>query len=136
MANIDIIRQFIATVDRHHTGDVAALAPFLAKDVVLDNSPGPVVVGREAMLREFAAFGKVIRSAHYEILAIAEDENGVVLVERLDQFGTAKGTFKLPVVGVFRLADGKIVHWREYNDLSVVKEQLKSLELTYDMPAA
>ena len=51
MANIDVVRSFIALVDAHHTGDVSVLAPYLAEDVVLDNSPGPIVRGREAMLR-------------------------------------------------------------------------------------
>ena len=68
-------------------------------------------------------------------MAIAEDEYGVVLVERLDQFQTAAGTFKLPVVGVFRLEDGRIRHWREYNDNSVVETQLRDLKIAYDMPA-
>lgn len=136
MANIDTVRTFIGLVDAHHSGDVNALAPYLNEDVVLDNSPGPIVVGREALLREFAAFGRQITGAYYQILAMAEDENGVVLVERLDQFQTDAGTFELPVVGVFRLEDGRIRHWREYNDNSVVEKQLHDLKIAYQMPAA
>jgi limonene-1,2-epoxide hydrolase len=57
-----------------------------------------------------------------DVLAIAETEvgetGGKVLTERIDwilgQVGTA--VMKVPVMGIFEIAGGKITAWRDYFD--------------------
>jgi len=53
-----------------------------------------------------------------DVLAIAESADGKVLTERIDWIldKDGKAVMKVPVMGIFELAGGKITAWRDYFD--------------------
>lgn len=49
---------------------------------------------------------------------------GTVFMERLDRHQLPKGWGELPVTGVFEVADGRIVAWREYFDFATIEKAM------------
>ena len=96
---------------------------FLAEDVEYQNMPLAPVTGHQA-----------VRDTLDMLLAGAEDSEwvvqreaaagNVVLNERTDRFLVAGRWLELPVAGVFELAGGKIVLWRDYFDLDTIMKQM------------
>ena len=61
----------------------------------------------------------------WEVIAIAENDEGQVLTERVDSFDMPGGKrISLPVMGTFELEDGKITSWRDYFDLATFTSQM------------
>ena len=48
----------------------------------------------------------------------------IVMNERVDRFKAGEKSVEIPVVGVFRVVDGKIAEWRDYFDLGMWQKQM------------
>lgn len=55
---------------------------------------------------------------------LAETPDGVVLTERTDRFLVRGKWIELPVMGAFRVRDGRIAEWRDYFDMKQFQDQL------------
>lgn len=99
--------------------DPDRIAAFFAEDAVYHNIPMEPVVGRAA-IRDFLAgflttFDGVDFDIHHQIAS-----GNVVMNERTDTLRTAGQAIPLPVTGVFEVADGAIVAWRDYFDMAAI----------------
>ncbi len=97
--------------------DLDELMRYFLDDAVYQNMPGPAARGESAIRKTIAAFLSGWDATEWEIANIAA-EGHVVFVERIDRTTAGGKHVALPVVGVFRIEDGKIAEWRDYFDLS------------------
>jgi limonene-1,2-epoxide hydrolase len=70
------------------------------------------------------AFANVIRNEF--IIKNVSVDGETVFLERLDRHQLPNGWAELPVVGVFKVKDGKISEWRDYFDMSVFVAQMEA----------
>ena len=86
-----------------------------ADDGVLHSVMQEPVVGREAIAERMAILGSKCErlTLHVKALGIID---GRVFVERVDDFDFDGHHGEVPVVGVLRMADGRVTEWLEYYD--------------------
>lgn len=100
--------------------DPDQLAGYFAEDAVYHNIPMQAVQGREA-IKEFiagflAAFDGIDFQIHRQVC-----DGAMVMNERTDVMRRkGGGEITLPVMGVFEVADDRIVVWRDYFDLATI----------------
>jgi len=111
-----IVREFCDAFAKH---DAEALRPFLADDVVYHNIPMEPAVGIEAAMAVIDMFVTMCEALEFEVHHLAGDGD-TVLTERTDTFTINGKTAPLPVMGAFRVVDGKITAWRDYFDMAQV----------------
>ena len=113
----------LAYIDAWNRMDWDAVGEALADDVVYHNIPMEKIEGKAAAMGFIT--GMQPESVNWEMVAIAENADGVVLTERVDNFVMAGGkNLSLPVMGTFEFTDGKISAWRDYFDLSTFTSQM------------
>ena len=105
--------------------DAESLRPYLADDVVYQNTGMPASEGIEAVVAnvagQFAAFPD---SYEYKTINIV-GEGDVVMNERLDHVKGPDGrVHALPVMGTFVVRDGKIVRWTDYWDSGLIAKMM------------
>ncbi len=121
--NIERVRAFIAAWEACDVDRICALA---APDIHYHNIPMAPIEGREA-LRAFASpLMTTAERARWEVLHIAETEDGAVLTERLDEFFMPGGkVIAVRVMGTFEFNDaGEVARWRDYFDLAEFQSQM------------
>lgn len=121
MSNSDTIRDFLAAFNAK---DIDRVVSFFADDAVYHNMPTTPTVGIDAIRASIAGYTAPADVIDWQLLSISEDENGVVLTERLDRFDFGGTWVELPVMGAFELADGKITVWRDYFDMAFFQKQM------------
>ena len=86
-----------------------------ADDGVLHSVMQEPVVGRDAIAERMAILGSKCErlTLHVKALGIID---GRVFVERVDDFDFDGHHGEVPVVGVLRMADGRVTEWLEYYD--------------------
>ncbi|MSR13341.1 MAG: hypothetical protein EXR86_02025 [Gammaproteobacteria bacterium] len=108
-----------------HSGDVEKIRSFIADDCHYANVPSltgvnPAIIGREKMrtfLAPFFAKDPLIISFNLrtEIKNSMPGGDGVA-IERVDNFEIGNSKFAVPVAGLFRVKDIKVVYWIDYFD--------------------
>jgi uncharacterized protein len=117
-----------------NTTDLTPFAEQLADDVVIEAPFAPPgrpkrVEGREQWLA-MAAPGRAALPARFEAcrtLAIHDTADPEVIVVEYELAGTVLPTNQpasARFVGVLRVRDGKVVHWREYQDTFTIAHAL------------
>ncbi|WP_035853552.1 nuclear transport factor 2 family protein [Cryptosporangium arvum] len=112
MTDLEVARAMFDAWDRL---DWDAAIDLFADDGVLHSVMQEPLVGKEAIagrLRELAA-GATWITLDVKTLGMID---GKVFVERVDRFGFNGHEGEVPVVGVLRIADGKVTEWLEYYD--------------------
>ena len=66
------------------------------------------------------------RSINEFIIKTMSVDGDTVFLERLDRHQLPNGWAELPVVGVFKVTNGKIVEWRDYFDMTVFVAQMEA----------
>lgn len=116
-ANEQIVLDFCATWNE---GNLEKLMSFFADDAVYHNVPVPEVHGKENIRAAFVQFAQHMEGI--ELIMLNSGANGdVVFNERIDRFTYKGKKFDLPVAGVFKVRDGKIVLHRDYFDYATWK---------------
>ena len=121
MSNTDTIRAFLDAFNRK---DLDGIISYFADDAVYHNMPTAPTVGVDAIRASISGYASPADEIDWQLIAISEDENGVVLTERLDRFDFGGTWVELPVMGAFELADGKITAWRDYFDMATFRNQM------------
>ncbi len=124
MSPSDLVKRFLQA---WNDNDLDLAHSFLADDLVYQNVPAPPMIGVEAA-RQFADdFGVGTRwIANWQLINIAE-AGEIVLTERVDSFTSKEGkTISAPLMGAFRVRDGKISEWRDYLDVASFEKQLEA----------
>lgn len=109
-ANIAVVERFVATMNRGAFEEAYAL---IAVDAEYHNVPYAPVFGRQAVQDTIERAG--VNECDWTIHYIAE-ANGVVLTERTDRVRVGERWIDIPLMGLFRIAGGEIVLWRDYFD--------------------
>jgi limonene-1,2-epoxide hydrolase len=105
--------------------DAESLRPYLADDVVYQNTGMPAASGLEDVLANLAGqFAMFADSYEYTTINIVAD-GGVVMNERLDHVKGPDGkVHALPVMGTFIVRDGKITRWTDYWDTGLIGKMM------------
>lgn len=113
----------LAFVDAWNQMDWDSIAASLAEDVVYHNIPMEKLEGKAAAMAFIT--GMQPEAVNWEVIAIAENDAGVVLTERVDNFVMPGGkNLSLPVMGTFEFTEGRISAWRDYFDLATFVNQM------------
>jgi limonene-1,2-epoxide hydrolase len=106
------VRQMIDAWNQRNWQQVYAL---FAQDGVLQSMMLPPTVGRAAIQQRIGALAKDISSIELRVRHIGVVD-GVVFVERVDDFVYRGKHGAVPVVGVVEVEQGRVKAWREYYD--------------------
>ena len=113
----------LAYIDAWNRMDWAAVEEALADDVIYHNIPMQKIEGKAAAMGFIT--GMQPEGVDWQVIAIAENSDGVVLTERVDNFDMPGGKkLSLPVMGTFEFTDGRISAWRDYFDLATFTNQM------------
>lgn len=125
-----LVRSFLARINDL---DLEGAQRLLSDDFIWENMPmdppANRIHGGAAMAHRLDAVFSVCDRVEWEILEQAEDGE-TVLNERLDKHWFKAGLFPksnylaAPVMGVWKVREGRITLWRDYSDLSDFEKQL------------
>jgi limonene-1,2-epoxide hydrolase len=122
-----IVRDFCAAWERR---DLPAVIAFLAEDVVYQNVPRPAMRGREAAKAFLAPLIERTVGIDFQLLEIAIGADGKsVLTERMDRLHFPSGVVDIPIMGVFKVEQGRIAHWRDYSDSAATMKGFKDIHV-------
>jgi limonene-1,2-epoxide hydrolase len=111
-----------AFMDSWFKGDLEETMSYLAEDVYYWNVPMEPIKGR-AKSRQFLApfFEKdplVVPSTFETHIKQTLADGANVIVERVDSFDINGRKWKIPVIAVFEVKNGKISVWKDYFDMA------------------
>jgi limonene-1,2-epoxide hydrolase len=136
-ASADTDAQKLATVrqmiNAWNTQSWQQVYDLFAADGVLESMMlAEPTVGREAISRRIGGLAKDISKIELRIRHIGVAD-GVVFVERVDDFVYRGHHGKVPVVGVVEVEQGHVKAWREYYDRA---QMIEAMGLKQDFAAA
>jgi limonene-1,2-epoxide hydrolase len=114
------VRQMIDAWNQRNWEQVYAL---FAEDGVLQSMMLPPTVGREAIAQRIGALAQGIDSIELRVRHIGVID-GVVFIERVDDFVYRGKHGAVPVVGVVEVEKGRVQAWREYYDRAQLLEAM------------
>lgn len=119
-----IVDQFIKAVTAM---DLDAALEMVTDDVEYDNVPISKVFGPEGLRSTLEMFTGMAQGfdwvVHHQV-AVGD----VVMNERTDKFLMNGKWLELPVMGLFKVRDGKIALWRDYFDMGMFNAQLETAQ--------
>lgn len=118
------VHRMIEAWNQRHWDQVYAL---FAQDGVLQSMMLPPTVGREAIQQRIGALAKGIESIELRVRHIGVID-GVVFIERVDEFVYHGKHGEVPVVGVVEVENGHVQAWREYYDRAQLLEAMGAKE--------
>ena len=126
---LETARQMIAAWNTRNWEQVYEL---FAADGVLESMmlPEPTV-GREAIKQRIGVLAKDISKIELQIRHIGVAD-GVVFIERVDDFVYRGHHGRVPVVGVLEIQQGRVKAWREYYDRA---QMIEAMGLKQDFDA-
>jgi limonene-1,2-epoxide hydrolase len=123
------VRQMIDAWNQRNWQQVYEL---FAEDGVLQSMMLPPTVGREAIQQRIGALAKGIDSIELRVQHIGVID-GVVFIERVDDFVYHGKHGAVPVVGVVEVEKGRVKAWREYYDRA---QMIEAMGLKQDFDAS
>jgi limonene-1,2-epoxide hydrolase len=114
------VRQMIDAWNQRNWQQVYDL---FAQDGVLQSMMLPPTVGREGIQQRIGALAKGIDSIELRVQHIGVID-GVVFIERVDDFVYHGKHGAVPVVGVVEVEKGRVKAWREYYDRAQLLEAM------------
>ena len=123
------VRQMIDAWNQRNWQQVFEL---FAEDGVLQSMMLPPTVGRDAIQQRIGALAKGIDSIELRVQHIGVID-GVVFIERVDDFVYRGHHGQVPVVGVVEVEQGHVKAWREYYDRA---QMIEAMGLKQDFDTA
>ena len=108
----EIVRSFC---DKWAQGDIEEIINFFDENAIYHNIPMAPANGIDE-IRGFIEGFFSAESIDFEILHQVASGN-TVMNERIDTLVIGDATTKLPVAGIFKVLNGKIIEWRDYFDM-------------------
>ncbi len=124
------VRQMIEAWNTRNWEQVYEL--FAADGVLQSMMLSEQTVGREAISKRIGALAKDISKIELRIRHIGVAD-GVVFIERVDDFVYRGHHGQVPVVGVVEVEQGRVKAWREYYDRA---QMIEAMGLKQDFDAA
>jgi len=119
----ETVNEFIARIVRM---DLDGACELVADDLEYDNVPMGKVTGPDGVKSVFGQMAGMVTDLEFVVhRQVASGDT--VMNERTDRFGVGGRWVDLPVAGIFVVADGKIVLWRDYFDMSTMTEAITKL---------
>lgn len=115
-----LVRTFIGALVAR---DLDTAAQMVSDDFEYDNVPMGKAFGPSALTETLSGFFSMCTGIDWEILEQASTgdlNDGLVLNERDDRVEIHGRWATLPVAGVFKIRNGKIVLWRDYFDRQTI----------------
>ena len=109
----EIIRSFCG---KWADGDVEEILNYFDEKAIYHNIPMAPANGIDEIRLFIEGFFSSAESIDFEILHQVASGN-TVMNERIDTLVIGDATTKLPVAGIFKVLDGKIIEWRDYFDM-------------------
>ncbi|MFP6780906.1 MAG: limonene-1,2-epoxide hydrolase family protein [Gammaproteobacteria bacterium] len=125
MSNISKVRDFIG---KWETQDVSGIVNTFSDSPFYHNIPMDPLTSKDAIRAFIEPFMEPVTEVKWEVSFIAEDENGVVMTERVDTFIYGDKRISLPVMGTFEFEGDSLVKWRDYFDLREFENQMAALQ--------
>lgn len=125
MSNIGAVRDFVA---KFEALDLEGIMATFSDHAFYHNIPMEPLVGKDAIRGFIEPFMEPITEIKWALHFIAEDENGVVMTERVDTFVFGDRRVVMPVMGTFEFENGKLAKWRDYFDLAEFETQMAALQ--------
>lgn len=125
MSNLNKVCDFIA---KFEALDVEGIMATFSDDAFYHNIPMEPLIGIDAIRGFIVPFMQPITGISWALHFIAEDDNGVVMTERVDTFIFADKRVVMPVMGTFEFENDKLVKWRDYFDLNDFETQMARLQ--------
>lgn len=126
-ASADSDEQKLATVhqmiDAWNQRNWQQVYELFAPDGVLQSMMLPPTVGREAIQQRIGALAQGIEKIELRVRHIGVVD-GVVFIERVDDFVYRGKHGAVPVVGVVEVEQGRVKAWREYYDRAQLLEAM------------
>jgi limonene-1,2-epoxide hydrolase len=126
-ARADTDAQKLATVrqmiDAWNARDWQQVYDLFAEDGALQSMMLPPTVGRAAIQQRIGALAKGIESIELRVQHVGVID-GVVFIERVDDFVYRGKHGECPVVGVVEVENGRVKAWREYYDRAQLLEAM------------
>ena len=123
MSNIKTVERFFTAVTKNNKEDIMS---FFDEDSVFNNIPMGPVKGRRAIWEILKITAEASSEVLFEVINIAETDDGVVLTERVDYFNMNHGKVAFSLMGAFEIENGIIRQWRDYFDLKQSMDQMPS----------
>jgi limonene-1,2-epoxide hydrolase len=121
----EIVRAFCANVSDRN---IATIEPLLADDIVFMNVGLEIYRGKQAVLDHFngpkGVWDMFPDTFEFRIRNLGITDSRVY-TERVDIVGVNGHDARLPLLGIFEIENGKIKHWRDYSDMTMVRRLLK-----------
>ena len=129
---IEVVRAFCDSMEKR---DPQALRPFLADDIVYQNTGMAAKVGVEDVLGDLAGqFAMFPDTYEYQMRNIA-GAGDVVLTERLDMINGFDGApHAVPVMGTFVVQGDRITRWTDYFDSALIGKMLSGEDYSTLIP--
>lgn len=119
-SNSQLVKDFIQA---WNDKELDRAADMLSEDVAYHNIPMEPINGREPARAFFKTMGDA-KAIQWDLLNIAENGD-TVMTERIDGFSFADGKeVAVPLMGIFKIENGKIKEWRDYFDLGDFQRQM------------
>jgi limonene-1,2-epoxide hydrolase len=118
MDGLELVTAFCAAWDGP---DLDRALAMLGDDIVYHNMPMAPLHGLPEVSAYLRAAGP-FEQCRWDVLHIAAAGDHV-LTERVDRMVVAGHAIVLPVMGIFRVSDGRIRAWRDYFDLANYRAQ-------------
>jgi limonene-1,2-epoxide hydrolase len=117
-----LVTRFVQAWERR---DLEAALALVSDDIEYENVPMGVVRGMEQMRAAltpfFASCSEIEWPVHVQV-----EQGDVVVNERTDRFHIGGRWVEIRVMGLFRVADGRITTWRDYFDLHQFQSQMEA----------
>ena len=126
-SSLDLAHQFFAAWNNR---DLKTIMAAFDDNCIYHNVPMQPIEGRDAIETYLGPVIDKCSEIDWKILAIAEDEDGRVLSERLDRLKMDGVWIEIPVMGVLEFKGQKISLWRDYFDLCDYENQKERLGLS------
>lgn len=120
-------QRVVAMIEAWNRMDLDGIAESFASDAVYHNIPMEPVYGVDAIRESLSGFLAMASEIQWDILNIAEDDNGIVLTERVDRFKIGERWLEVPVMGTFEVSGDRISAWRDYFDLADFQSQMAAI---------
>ena len=106
--------------------NIDAAVAFMSEDISYENMPMKPISGRSVVAKVLQGFLSPAEEVDWQIISEIERDD-TVFNERLDRFKINGHWLELPIAGVFKVRDGKIVLWRDYFDMATYSDQLNKI---------
>ena len=106
--------------------DIGAAVALMSDDISYENMPMKPIAGKSVVAKVLQGFLAPAEEVDWQIVSEIERDD-MVFNERLDRFKINGQWLELPIAGVFKVHDGKIVLWRDYFDMQTYSDRLKTI---------